>query len=73
MSTLISTTPVPRWQIAFLFVLLPIRMLRASFILAYRAWLIRPNIGDKFDLSYRILCGFDGKKWPRVVDSETTG
>ena len=73
MSTLISTTPVPRWQIAFLFVLLPIRMLRASFILAYRAWRIRPNIDDRFDLRYKIVCEFNSNERPRVVESETTG
>ena len=73
MSTLIATTKVSRWQLACLFVLLPARMLRASFILANRVWRMRPDIGDKFDLRYRIVCDFDGNKRPRVVESETTG
>ena len=68
MSTLIATTKVSRWQLACLFVLLP-----ASFILAHRVWRMRPDIGDKFDLRYRIVCDFDGNKRPRVVESETTG
>ena len=73
MSTLIATTKVFRWQLACLFVLLPARMLRASFILAHRVWRIRPCIGDRFDLRYKIVCEFNSNERPRVVESETTG
>lgn len=68
-----NTIPVSRWQLACLFVLLPVRMLRASFILAHRVWRIRPRTGDRFDLRYKIVCEFNSNERPRVVESETTG
>ena len=68
-----NTIPVSRWQLACLFVLLPVRMLRASFILAHRVWRIRPCTGDRFDLRYKIVCEFNSNERPRVVESETTG
>ena len=68
-----NTIPVSRWQLACLFVLRPVRMLRASFILAHRVWRIRPRTGDRFDLRYKIVCEFNSNERPRVVESETTG